>query len=378
MKLVDLGAQRRRLGPSLDAAVLRVLDHQAFVDGPEVEELEHRLAGYCDVDHVVTCSSGTDAIVLSLLAIGVRPAQRVAVPAFTYVATAEAVVLAGATPVFVDVDEACFTIEPGSLRAAFAEGDRTGQPIAGVIPVDLFGQPAGHDAIAAEAGARGAWVLTDAAQSFGCRWRGRRTGAFGRLTATSFFPAKPLGCYGDGGAVLTNDADLAARLRSLRNHGTGAHRHEHVRIGMTGRLDTVQAAVLLEKLRIFDDEVASRRRIAERYTELLAGTLTVPRVREGAEPVWAQYTCRTGARDRVAERLRARGVPTAVHYRLPVNRQPAYRSFPTAPGGTPVAEALAASVLSLPLHPYLSGEDVDRVAAGVRSACAAPAGRGSS
>jgi dTDP-4-amino-4,6-dideoxygalactose transaminase len=366
VELLDLGAQQRRLGGRIEEAVARVLAHRRFVDGPEVAELEDALGRYCGVAHAVACASGTDALVLALLALGLKPGDHVAVPAFTFAATAEAVALLGGVPVFADVDPVTFNVDPASLATAF--GGAAGSRIVGVIPVDLFGQPADHDEIAAIANAHGAWVLTDAAQSFGSAVDGRRAGSLGTMAATSFFPAKPLGCYGDGGAVFTNDGDLAAAVRSLRGHGAGADRYEHVRIGMTGRLDTIQAAVLLAKLTVFDEELDARDALARRYGELLEDVVAVPRVRAGRRSAWAQYTCVLDDRDTIAKRMAEEGVPTSVHYPRPLHRQPAYRRFPVVPGGAPAAEELAASVLSLPMHPYLSRPDQDRVVAALRAA----------
>ena len=262
---IDIGAQRRRLGPAIDEAVSRVLTHCQFVNGPEVTELEARLAAFCGAKHVVTCASGTDALLMVLMAKGVGPGDAVLCPSFTFCATGESVALTGATPLFVDVDAGTFNIDLASLRRGIATAKRLGLKPKGIIAVDLFGQGADHDAIGAVAQAEGLFVLDDAAQSFGATYRGRRLGGFGVVTATSFFPAKPLGCYGDGGAIFTDDADLADTLRSIRVHGQGSDKYDNVRLGLTGRLDTMQAAILIEKLKIFDDEIAARNAVAERY-----------------------------------------------------------------------------------------------------------------
>lgn len=373
--LIDLAAQRARLGPALDDAIRRVLDHGRFILGPEVAELEERLAAYCGADHAVACASGTDALLLALLAEEAGPGDAVFVPAFTFAATAEVVVLAGATPVFVDVDPVSYNLDPACLAAAVeATTASAGLRPAGVIAVDLFGQPADYGAIDAVARAGGMWVVADAAQSFGASQDGRRAGTFGTAAATSFFPTKPLGCYGDGGAVFTGDGGRADRLRSLRVHGQGADAYDHVRVGITGRLDTLQAAVLLQKLGLFDEELAARRRLAARYTAELAGVVTVPAVAAGVEPAWAQYTVQVDRRDEVAAHLRERGIATAVHYPRALPDQPAYRRFPVGPGGVPVARALARRVLSLPLHPYLGDAAQDRVIASLRGAVGGTAG----
>ncbi len=273
---IDVVGQRRRLGALIDEAIARVTTHCQFILGPEVRMLEAALAQFCGARHAVTCASGTDALVLVLMAKGVGPGDAVFCPAFTFCATAEVAALLGATPVFADVDEATFNIDPASLERAIATAKRLGLKPKAVIPVDLFGLPADHDALAAVAAAEGIFVLDDAAQSFGATYKGRPLGTFGLATATSFFPAKPLGCYGDGGAVFTDDDELAALVKSLRVHGHNADKYDNVRIGMTGRLDTIQAAVLIEKLKIFPDEIAARNKAAERYNNALGNVATVP------------------------------------------------------------------------------------------------------
>jgi dTDP-4-amino-4,6-dideoxygalactose transaminase len=365
MPFVDLAAQQARIADGVRRRIEAVLQHGHYIDGPEVAELEAVLAARAGVDHVVCCASGTDALVLAMLALGVRPGDVVAVPAFTFTATAEAVAFIGAVPAFVDVEPDCFDLDPDSLQALIDHQRAIGAPVVGVIPVDLFGMPANHDAIAAIALDAGMWVLTDAAQSFGSRLRGRAAGSFGDITATSFFPAKPLGCYGDGGALFTDDASVADVLRSLRNHGAGADRYDNVRIGMTGRLDTVQAAVLLAKLEVFDDELERRDAIAGRYDDLLGGMVTAPARRRDARSAWAQYTVLADDRDGLADRLALDGIPTAIYYSRSLSAQPAYRSFPVVPGGVPVSDALCSRVLSLPMHPYLDDAAQDRVVASV-------------
>ncbi|MDP9019475.1 MAG: DegT/DnrJ/EryC1/StrS family aminotransferase [Actinomycetota bacterium] len=353
VQLVDLGAQRRRLDGRIEAAMAAVLDHGRFVLGPEVGRFEEQLAALGGVAHAVGCSSGTDALLLALLAWGAGSGDAVFVPAFTFGATAEVVALVGATPVFVDVRADTFTLDPASLAAALEWVPRTGLRPVGVIAVDLFGQPADYAGIGEVAAGAGLWVLADAAQSLGATLSGRPVGSLATATATSFFPSKPLGCYGDGGAVLTADADLADRLRSLRAHGRGVSRFDHVRVGVNARLDTLQAAILLAKLEVFDDERTRRRGVAERYGERLAGVVTVPSVLAGATSAWACYTVVAPGRDRLAEALGGAGIASAVYYRKPLHHQPAFRPFPTAPGGLPVSERLAEEVLSVPVHPYL-------------------------
>jgi dTDP-4-amino-4,6-dideoxygalactose transaminase len=369
---IDIAAQRRRLGTKIDEAIARVTTHCQFIMGPEVRTLEADLAAFCGARHAISCASGTDALVLVLMAKGIGPGDAVFCPAFTFCATAEVVALLGATPVFVDVEAASFNIDPKSLERGIATARRLKLNPRMVIPVDLFGLPADHDAVAAVAAAEGLFVLDDAAQGFGATYRGRKLGALAHATATSFFPAKPLGCYGDGGAVFTDDDDLAALIKSLRVHGEGTSRYDNVRIGMTGRLDTMQAAVLIEKLKIFPDEIAARNRAAERYAGALGNLVAVPRVPDGVTSVWAQYTIRLakGAREGFAAALKADGIPTAIYYPKPLNRQDAYKHFPVADGGVPVSDELADEVVSLPMHAYLDDATLDRIIAAVGRALA--------
>ena len=369
---IDLAAQRRRLGTRLDRAILGVVDRGDFIMGTEVRQLEADLAAFCGAGHVVTCSNGTDALVLPLRAKGVGPGDAVFCPSFTFAATAEVVAWVGATPVFVDVCAGSFTMDAASLEAGVAAARRAGLRPVAVIAVDLFGRPADYDAIEPVCAREGLWLIADSAQGFGSVYRGRRAGTIGLAATTSFFPAKPLGCYGDGGAVFTGDADLAAAMRSLRVHGQGSDKYDNVRIGMNARLDTVQAAVLIEKLKIFPDEIAARNRIARRYGEALAAVAIVPSAEAGITSVWAQYTLRlpAGRRDAIAAGLKAAGVPTAIYYPSPLHLQTAYRGFPVAGEGLPVSEALAAEVLSLPMHPYLDEPTQDRIIAALYEALA--------
>jgi dTDP-4-amino-4,6-dideoxygalactose transaminase len=369
---IDVAAQRRRLGRAIDSAIARVMDHCQFIQGPEVRALEAALADYCGVRHVIGCSSGTDALLLVLMAWNIGPGDAVVCPSFTFCATAEMVALLGATPVMADVQAETFNLDPDSLRRAVAAAKRLGLKPRAVIPVDLFGLPADHAAIAAIGDEHGLLVLDDAAQAFGATYRGGKLGALAAATATSFFPAKPLGCYGDGGAVFTDDDALAARIRSLRVHGEGTDKYDASRIGITGRLDSIQAAVLIEKLKIFPEEIAARERAAARYSERLADVATVPHVGNESTSVWAQYTIRLtpGRRDGLAAALKARGIPTAIYYRKPLHRQEAYRRFPVADGGAPVSERLAEEVISLPMHAYLEPPIQDRIIAAVRDALA--------
>jgi dTDP-4-amino-4,6-dideoxygalactose transaminase len=371
---IDIGAQRRRLGKSIDDAVARVLAHCQFINGPEVTQLEKMLADFSGARHVVSCASGTDALLMVLMAKGIGRGDAVLCPSFTFCATGEAVALTGATPVFVDVDEATFNLDAASLARGIAAAKKQGLKPRAVIPVDLFGQSADHDAIAAVAEAEGLFVLDDAAQGFGASYKGRRLGTFGLATATSFFPAKPLGCFGDGGAIFTDDAELAEALRSIRVHGQGSDKYDNVRLGLTGRLDTMQAAILIEKLRIFDDEIAARNQVAERYARGLGNVVTVPHLAAECSSVWAQYTIRLPKgvnRDGFAAALKAHGIPTAIYYVKSMHQQTAYRDYPVAQGGLPVSEQLSDDVISLPMHAYLDEPTQERIIRAVRGAVAA-------
>jgi dTDP-4-amino-4,6-dideoxygalactose transaminase len=367
---IDVAAQRRRLGRAIDDAIARVITHCKFVSGPEVAQLETQLATFCGARHVISCASGTDALVLALMARGIGAGDAVICPSFTFCATAEAVVLAGGTPVFADVDAGTFNLDLVSLKRALATARKLGLRTKAIIPVDLFGLPAEHDGIAAIAKAENLFVLDDAAQGFGATYNGRKLGALASATAVSFFPAKPLGCYGDGGAVTTDDDGLAEVIKSLRVHGAGSDKYDNVRIGMTARLDTIQAAVLIEKLKIFPDEIEARGRAARRYADGLRDVVTVPEVPEGSTSVWAQYTIRVpgGRRDALAAELKSQGIPTAIYYGKPLHRQQAYQGFPIAEGGLPVSEQLAGEAISLPMHAYLDAATQDRVIEAVRGA----------
>jgi dTDP-4-amino-4,6-dideoxygalactose transaminase len=366
---VDVAAQRRRLGARIDEAVARVLAHCQFIMGPEVGALEAELAAFCGARHALGCASGTDALLLALMGKGIGPGDAVICPAFTFCATAEAVALVGATPVFCDVDEATFNLDPAGLEGAFAAARRHKLTPKAVMTVDLFGLPADYAAIARVAAAHGLVVIADAAQSFGAAYRGGCVGTLAPVTTTSFFPSKPLSCYGDGGAVFTNDDGLADIMRSLRIHGQGADKYDNVRIGINGRLDTIQAAVLLEKLKVFSEELAARERIARRYGEGLSDVVIVPRVPAGITSVWALYTIRlaAGARDRVMAALAAQGISAGAYYPKPLHRQAAYRHYPVVGNGLPVTDRLADEVLSLPIHAYLDEPTQDRVIAALRA-----------
>jgi dTDP-4-amino-4,6-dideoxygalactose transaminase len=367
---IDVSAQRRRLGKRIDDAIARVTEHCQFINGPEVGELERALAEFCGARHAIGVASGTDALVLVLMAKGIGRGDAVICPSFTYAASPESIVLAGATPVFCEVDENTFNVGPAGIERAVAAAKRAGPTPKALMTVDLFGLPADYEAINPVAEKLGLYVIDDAAQGFGAAVKERSIGTLAPVTTTSFFPAKPLGCYGDGGAVFTDDDELADLIRSLRNHGQGTDRYDNVRVGMTGRLDTIQAAVLIEKLKIFPEEIVARERIARRYNAALADVVTVPHLSNGSTCVWAQYTVRVsgGRRDTLAATLRAHGIPTAQYYPVPAHRQGAYREYPVAEGGLAVTEKLAGEVISLPMHAYLDEPTQDRIIGAVRGA----------
>jgi UDP-2-acetamido-2-deoxy-ribo-hexuluronate aminotransferase len=365
MDFIDLKSQQQLISARLAENIQRVLAHGQYVMGPEVQELEARLAAYVGVKHAISCSSGTDALLMSLMAYGVGPGDAIFTTPFTFIATAEVIQLLGATPVFVDIDPKTFNLDPEALAGAVS---RLGHPSGtahlrpkGIIPVDLFGQPADYDHIHAIAQAHSLFVLEDAAQSFGATYKGRRAGALAETAATSFFPAKPLGCYGDGGAVFTDDDDLAEILSSIRVHGQGKHKYEHVRIGLTGRLDTLQAAVLLAKLDIFDQEVTARQRVAQRYSEALTPLVEVPFVDPDCTSVWAQYSVLSESRELLQQKLQAAQIPTAIYYPLPLHLQRVFAHLGYKPGDFPVSESASRRIFSLPMHPYLGPTDQERI-----------------
>lgn len=350
MQLIDLQAQYRRIKSEVDAGIHAVLDHGRYVNGPEIETLETRLADYAGVPHCVALSSGTDALLVTLMALGIGRGDEVITTPFTFIATGEMIGLLGATPVFVDIDPATYNIDAARIEAAITERTKA------IMPVSLFGQMADMPAINNVAERHGIPVIEDGAQSFGATFDGRRSCGASLLAATSFFPAKPLGCYGDGGAAFTTDAALAERMRQLRNHGQTAP-YQHPMLGINGRLDTMQAAVLLAKLDVFDDEVVRRQQVAARYDNALSGHVVTPALDERATSVYAQYTVQVDDRETVRSALDAAGIPSAVYYPVPLNRQPPlYSEVPM-----PESDAAAERVLSIPMHPYLDTTDQDRV-----------------
>ncbi|PYE87069.1 DegT/DnrJ/EryC1/StrS family aminotransferase [Phyllobacterium leguminum] len=362
MQFIDLAAQRERIGDRLNTAIAKVVADGRYILGPEVGEFEKKLADYVGVEHVIACANGTDALLMPLMARGIGRGDAVFCPSFTFAATAEVVALAGAEPVFVDVDPDSYNMNVAQLEAAIAEVRREGrlQPKA-IIPVDLFGLAAEYNAMMALAEREGLFVIEDAAQSIGGKRDNVMCGAFGHVAATSFYPAKPLGCYGDGGAMFTNDGELAETLRSVLFHGKGETQYDNVRIGLNSRLDTIQAAILIEKLAILEDEMEARHVVAKRYAEGLKDVVKVPHLPSGYRSAWAQYSIESENRDGLKAHLTAAGIPSVIYYVKPLHLQTAYKHYPVAPGGLPVSEALPNRILSLPMHPYLSEADQDRV-----------------
>jgi len=363
LPFIDLQSQRARIGQAIDVGILRVAAHGQYIMGPEVKDLEEDLKNFCGAKHCITVANGTEALAMPLMAKHVRPGEAILVPSFTFAATAEVVAWLGATPVFVDVDQDTFTMTIESLEAGITKAKALGLKPVAVIPVDLFGQAANYDLIEEFAAADGLWVMSDAAQSFGGAYKARKIGTIGQVTATSFFPSKPLGCYGDGGAIFTDDDEMASVLKSLRVHGQGSDKYDNVRIGLNARLDTMQAAVLIEKLKILEDEIKARNEIAMRYSSALSGNVQVPVVALGNYSAWAQYTIRVPAQKRptIMAALKEQGIPTMIYYPKPLHRQTAYRDFPVAGNGLPVSERLADEVLSLPMHPYLDHASQNRI-----------------
>ena len=366
---VDLAEQQRRIRAELDRRIGQVLDHGAYINGPEVAELEDKLAAFAGCRHAIGVSSGTDALLAALMAKGIGRGDAVFLPSFTFTATAEVVLQCGATPVFVEVDTATFNLEPNHLREAIVQTAKMGhvRPAA-IIAVDLFGQPADYQAINALASEHDLFVLADGAQSFGASYHNLKVGGLAEVTATSFYPAKPLGCYGDGGAIFTNDNELAAACISLRDHGQGEGRYDIVRLGLNARLDTMQAAVLLSKLTIFEDEIRLRRTVAQRYTEQLSGMVETPVQLQDTDSIWAQYTIKLPNRDGVADRLRQQGIPTQIYYPLPMHLQPAYAHHGGGIGSLPISEQLSREVLALPMHPYLGETAIDTICEALQDA----------
>lgn len=362
MEFIDLKSQYQKLKPQIEAAIQRVLDHGQFILGPEVAELEEKLVVYTGAKYCISVANGTDALQIALMALGVSPGDEVITPGFTYIATAETVALLGAKPVYVDVDACTYNLDPALLEASITSRTKA------IIPVSLYGQCADFDAINAIAARRGIPVIEDAAQSFGASYKGRKSCNLSTIGCASFFPSKPLGCYGDGGAIFTSDDELAKVIRQIARHGQD-RRYHHVRVGVNSRLDTLQAAILLPKLAVLEAELAQRQEVAARYTTLLdgIGLKTAPVVESHNVSAWAQYTVRVPAREVVQKHLAEAGIPTAVHYPIPLNKQPAVAD---ASVRLPVGDEISQAVLSLPMHPTLPLSDQERIVAALQAALA--------
>ena len=373
--LIDLKAQQARIRDRIDRALAQVLDHGQYIMGPEVTELERQLAAFTGARYAISCASGTDALLIAMMSLGLGRGDAVLCPNFTFTATPESIALLGGTPVFIDVEVSTFNVSTDGLGAGLDAARTHGLKPVGLIAVDLFGLPADYDALEPFARQNGLWLLADAAQSFGASRGPRKVGTFGTAAATSFFPAKPLGCYGDGGTIFTNESDIAERMESIRLHGKSlsGNKYDIDRIGLNGRLDTIQAAILLQKLAIFEEEVQLRQDVARRYSEGLSDIVETPILPEDAIPVWAQYTIRVPAirRPSIIAHLKSQGVPTAIYYPRPLHQQTAYREFPVAGNGLPNSERLAKEVFSLPMHPYLDEATQERIVNELQRACAA-------
>lgn len=359
IEFIDLKAQQARLKDKIEAGIQNVLTHGQYILGPEVTELEEKLAAYVGAKYCITCANGTDALQIAQMAFGIGPGDEVITPGFTYIATAETVAILGATPVYVDVNPNTYNLDVEQLEAAITPRTKA------IIPVSLYGQCADFDAINEIAAKYNIPVIEDAAQSFGATYKGRKSCNLTTVACTSFFPSKPLGCYGDGGAIFTNDDELAKVIRQIARHGQD-RRYHHIRVGMNSRLDTLQAAILLPKLEILDEEMQARQRVAETYTKLFneAGIDTTPFIESYNQSAWAQYTIQVENRDDVQAKLKAQGIPTAVHYPIPLNKQPAVAN---ANVSLPVGDAIAERVMSLPMHPYLTAEAQEKIVAALLS-----------
>ena len=374
MDFIDLKTQQNRIKEQLDTNIQKVLAHGNYIMGPEVKELETKLAAYVGAKHAIGCASGTDALLMALMALNVGPGDAVFTSPFTFIATAEVISLLGATPVFVDIDPKTYNIDPQKLDQAVlsVKSDDSRLIPRAVIPVDLFGLPADYDAIDAIAKKHDLIVIEDAAQSFGAEYNGKKACSFGHIACTSFFPAKPLGCYGDGGMCFTEDDALAAVLDSIRVHGKGSHKYDNARIGINGRIDTLQAAILLAKFAIFPEEVELRNQAAARYTEGIGkspATVITPDIPAGYKSVWAQYSLLAESeaqRTALMDRLKAAGIPTAIYYPKPLHLQTAFAGLGYKPGAFPVSEGAANRIFSLPMHPYLTEQDQTKIVESIK------------
>lgn len=366
MQFIDLKSQQATIREALDKRMAAVLEHGQYIGGPEVRELECRLATYAAAEHCISCANGTDALQIALMALGVGPGDAVFTSPFTFFATAEVIALLGATPVFVDIDET-YNIDPRQLELAISRVRSTRNLVPRcIVPVDLFGLCADYSRILPIAHDHGLVVLEDAAQAMGATYEGRVAPSFGTIGTTSFFPAKPLGCYGDGGAIFTNDDEVAAKCRSIAVHGQGEDKYQNIRIGVNSRLDTLQAAVLLEKLEIYPNEIIQRQRVADAYSVGLSGLVRTPVIPPGNNSVWAQYSVCSQHRERIMAGLKSHGIPTMIYYRVPLHMQEAFSFLAHVQGDFPVAERVASEIFSLPMHPYLVEEDIEKIISVVR------------
>lgn len=374
IEFIDLKAQRRHIGQAMEDAILKVVRDGNYILGPEVAEFETGLAAFCGAKHAIGVANGTDALILVLEALGIGPGDAVICPSFTFAATAEVVAWMGATPVFAEIDEATYNLDPKGLASALETAKKHELKPRALISVDLFGQACDYDPIEAFCKENGLVLIADSAQGYGARYKGRVAGAIGDFATTSFFPAKPLGCYGDGGAILTDSDEHTALILSLRFHGKGSYKYDNVRIGVNSRLDTLQAAILNEKLKVYAEEIEKRQLVAARYTAALKDLVVTPYVMPDCVSTWAQYTIRVdaGRRDAFQAALKAKGVPTTVYYPKPLHQQTAYKHFPVAGNGLPISERVAQEVVALPMHPYLDEATQDYIIEAVREALAAP------
>ncbi len=372
IEFIDLKAQRRRIGDAMDKAIMGAVDAAQFIMGPQVKAFEADMGRFTGAKHNIACANGTDAIALCLMAMALRPGHAVICPSFTFASTAEVVAWLGATPIFVDIDEATYNMDPAGLEQAMVTAKQNNLEVKALIAVDLFGQAADYDPIEAFCAEHKIALIADSAQGFGSLYKGRRSGSIGTFATTSFFPAKPLGCYGDGGALFTDNDEYAAIIRSLQVHGKGSDKYDNVRIGVNSRLDTLQAAILIEKLKIYEDEIEKRQVVAQRYDAGLSDVTKTPFVMDDCLSVWAQYTIRVSAdrRNAIMEHLKTKGVPTAVYYPKPLHQQTAYKKFPVAGNGLPVSERMSFEVMALPMHPYLDIATQDYIIDAVREAIA--------
>jgi len=366
---IDLKSQFKHLEKDINQQIQNVLEHGQYIMGPEIAELEKQLAEFCGAKHAITCSSGTDALSLGLMAYDVGPGDAIFTTPFTFFATAEVIALTGATPIFVDVDPRTFNLDPNKLEEAVNRIKAEGKlKIRGIMPVNLFGLCPDFDAINSVAKSNDLFVLEDTAQGFGGTYNGKVSGSLGDISATSFFPAKPLGCYGDGGAVFTSDDQLADKIKSIRVHGKGTDKYDNVRIGLNARMDTMQAGIMIPKLKVFADEIKRRQVVAETYSDSLADVVETPYIPEGYTSVWAQYSILTDSRKEIQAALKDEGIPSVVYYPVPCHLAGAFKELGYSKGDFPISENLASRIMSLPMHPYLETEQVQKITSVIKQA----------